>query len=153
MSLEFYQVNASIGGPKNYLDQVAVMGEHDYQRFGRELRQRGKASLIAVVVPVDEEVIRDEREWCSLLQVVFDRSKPQSHVKLVLFAGAQPVDSDERTVGVNRQSSSASPRGTTAIVYRSPNQRGSHSGRSWPRGTDGRCQRAGVSLSCATGAR
>ena len=90
-------MNASVGGPKGYLDQVGVMGEDDYLRFGRELRQRGKAGPSAVVVPVDEEVIRDEREWCALLQVEFKRSKPQSHVQLVLCAGAQTVDGDEGT--------------------------------------------------------
>ena len=100
--LEFYQVNASIGGAKGDIDQVPVMGEDDYLRFGRELRQRAKAGPSALVVPVDEEVIRDKRERCALLQMEFERSKPQRHVKLVLRAGAQPVDSDEGAIGVTR---------------------------------------------------
>ena len=54
ISLKFYQVNASLGGPKCDIDQVAVMGEDDYLRFGCELRQRGKTGPGAVVVPVDE---------------------------------------------------------------------------------------------------
>ncbi len=81
---------------------MAVMGEDDYLRFGREVSQRGKAGASAIVVPVDEEVIRDEGEWCALLQVEFERGKPQSHVELVLCAGAQPVDGDEGAVGVTR---------------------------------------------------
>ena len=40
ISLKFYQVNASIGGAKGDIHQIAVMGENDYLRFGCELRQR-----------------------------------------------------------------------------------------------------------------
>src|SRR5690348_923221 len=91
----YRQRNAANRGTQGFsrdLQQVLVMGEEQDLRLLGELAQDAEAGRRALVVEVDEQVVRDERHGLGMVEIILYRGDPEREVELVRSAGAHAGD-------------------------------------------------------------
>ena len=74
-----------------------VREEQDLRLLG-EFAQDAEACGRALVIEVDEQVVRDERHGLGVVEIVLDRGDPEREVELVRGAGAHAGNRDPPAV-------------------------------------------------------
>ena len=100
VSLQLDDVEPALGQRRaRDLDQVAVVGEDQHLRLGRQLGERGEDPLGALVVGLQQDVVEEDRHGLGGGDVALDRGEAQREEELLAGAVAQLRHAAARAVG------------------------------------------------------